>query len=229
MKLKHDKTGKSWLLSTLEGCIRQTKDEKFTYKDMKTYQLDQIIKETGTKGKTPENTLSRNLQELRDFGILEFVDNKGNYKLVAKQICLLAQTSSKKMSKGEKLIAKLLDELGYDFIREKVFSDCKHKRLLRFDFYFEVEGRGFCIEFDGEQHRKPVAYFGGEKAFKEGQERDRKKNEYCKKNNITLIRISKLNYMDAKKIITEEINKKSKDPRKKLQKTFMDEQLSQTS
>lgn len=231
-RLEHDKTGKSWLLSTMESCIRQANenDYKLTYRDLKEYQLDTIVKETKTKGKTPGNTLSRNLQELRDLGILEFTDNKGNYKLMAQQMVILAKTSrdAKKMSKGERLIAGLLNEMQLDFIREKVFADCKSKRLLRFDFYFEKDGRGFCIEFDGEQHRRPIDYFGGEEAFRKTQERDKIKDDYCKKNNITLIRVSKVNYKEAKKKIESSIEAACKDPMRKLQKTFMDDQFSQT-
>ena len=33
--------------------------------------------------------------------------------------------------------------------------------------------------------------FGGEKAFQDLQERDQQKNQYCKKNNIPLIRVNK--------------------------------------
>lgn len=46
-----------------------------------------------------------------------------------------------------------------------------------------------CIEFDGEQHYIPKDYFGGEKRLLETQINDKIKNEYCKENNIRLIRI----------------------------------------
>lgn len=45
-------------------------------------ELEQIRAETGSKGETPEQTLSRTLQELRDEGEIEFVGN-GAYRLVA--------------------------------------------------------------------------------------------------------------------------------------------------
>lgn len=45
-------------------------------------ELEQICAETGSKGETPEQTLSRTLQELRDEGEIEFVGN-GAYRLVA--------------------------------------------------------------------------------------------------------------------------------------------------
>ena len=45
-----------------------------------------------------------------------------------------------------------------------------------------------CIEFDGEQHFRSH-YIWGEESFKLTQIRDKIKNEYCKENNIKLIRI----------------------------------------
>lgn len=45
------------------------------------YELDQIAHETGSVGRTPEQTLSRTLQSLRDEGEIEFL-GKGSYRLV---------------------------------------------------------------------------------------------------------------------------------------------------
>lgn len=45
------------------------------------------------------------------------------------------------------------------------------------------------IEYDGEQHYKPVEFFGGEEGFKNAQYRDKIKNDYCENNNINLIRL----------------------------------------
>ena len=68
-----------------------------------------------------------------------------------------------------------------------------------FDFY--LTKHNICVEYDGIQHFESVEYFGGEQVFNETKIRDEIKNEYCKNNNIHLIRISykdniieKLNY-----------------------------------
>ena len=45
------------------------------------------------------------------------------------------------------------------------------------------------IEFDGVQHFKIVEKWGGVDGLKERQEKDNIKNEYCKNNNIHLLRI----------------------------------------
>lgn len=45
------------------------------------------------------------------------------------------------------------------------------------------------IEYDGEQHFKPVKGWGGEEGLKGVQLRDSIKNTYCKDHNIPLLRI----------------------------------------
>lgn len=44
-----------------------------------------------------------------------------------------------------------------------------------------------AIEYQGEQHNQPVAYFGGERAFIDIQKRDRRKQSLCRKQGIRLI------------------------------------------
>lgn len=47
------------------------------------------------------------------------------------------------------------------------------------------------IEYQGKQHDKPIDFFGGEEAFIKGQERDKRKKQLCKENNIHLIEVRK--------------------------------------
>lgn len=44
-------------------------------------ELDRIVIETQSHGATPEKTLHRTLQDLRDEGLLEFIDNRGTYRI----------------------------------------------------------------------------------------------------------------------------------------------------
>ena len=90
-------------------------------------------------------------------------------------------------SKGEKQIRFFLESKNINFIAQMKFDDCKYKSNLFFDFF--ICDKNLCIEFDGEQHFIPVIYFGGDKIFKKVKKRDEIKNEYCKNNNIRLIRI----------------------------------------
>jgi hypothetical protein len=98
-----------------------------------------------------------------------------------------------KESKGERFVAQILDKNNIKFERQKKFKDCTNDkkgpacRKLPFDFY--LPDYNSIIEFDGPQHYKPVSIFGGEEAFKKQQLLDMKKNEFCIKNGIRMIRI----------------------------------------
>jgi len=90
-------------------------------------------------------------------------------------------------SKGEKEITKILKEKGINYIKQYKFDGCENKKALPFDFY--LPDYNMCIEYDGEQHFKPIIYWGGDEKLKYIQNNDKIKNEYCKENNIRLIRI----------------------------------------
>ena len=93
-----------------------------------------------------------------------------------------------KTSLGEKKIAQLLEDNKIHYIRQYKFDDCKDIRSLPFDFY--LPEYNLLIEYDGQQHFEPVDYFGGEDDFKIIQLHDQIKTQYCKQNNICLLRIS---------------------------------------
>ncbi|HDS01450.1 MAG TPA: hypothetical protein ENO22_00195 [candidate division Zixibacteria bacterium] len=44
-------------------------------------EIGNIVKDTRSKGRTPEQTLSRIMQELRDDGYVHFVDDDGTYEI----------------------------------------------------------------------------------------------------------------------------------------------------
>lgn len=92
-----------------------------------------------------------------------------------------------KSYKGELKIRSLLLKKGVFFEEQVRFSDCRLKKPLVFDFFLPIHN--ILIEFDGEQHIRPVERWGGEKAFQLQRKRDEIKNNYCKEKGITLIRI----------------------------------------
>jgi hypothetical protein len=61
------------------------------------------------------------------------------------------------------------------------------------------------IEFDGKQHFKPIKFFGGEKAFEETQERDQRKNRYCRDHNIELVRIPYYDFDNIEAILESKL------------------------
>lgn len=98
----------------------------------------------------------------------------------------------KKSSYGERLIRSLLINSfcysdGSDFIYGYIIPDLKYKNNLHFDFW--LPNKRVAIEYDGEQHYKPISFWGGIESYKILLHRDQLKNTYCINNNITLIRI----------------------------------------
>ena len=94
------------------------------------------------------------------------------------------------VSRGERAIRDFLNLHSIEFKQEFSDKDCVHVGRLKFDFaIFKNDKLELLIEFDGIQHFEPVDTFGGEEEFKETQIRDNIKNEFCKKNNIPLLRI----------------------------------------
>jgi hypothetical protein len=106
-----------------------------------------------------------------------------------------------KESYGEKLVAQILFNMGLipeDCVtkrtcsnREKTFQDCTNQgneracKPLRFDFYLPEQNT--LIEYDGEPHFIKRGKYG--EKFENRQQNDKIKNQYCKDNNIKLIRI----------------------------------------
>jgi very-short-patch-repair endonuclease len=89
-----------------------------------------------------------------------------------------------KMSKGEKLIRSWLLRNKINFKPQHNFDDFKRRY---YDFY--LPDYNICIEYDGELHYMSPKRLGGEEKLKQRQLIDKIKTEYCKRNNIKLIRI----------------------------------------
>ena len=110
---------------------------------------------------------------------------------------------------GEEKISSYLNEININFIREYKFEDCIYKTPLRFDFY--IPSYNLVIEYDGQQHFFPVDFSGrnkerANKEFELNKIRDGIKNDYCKENNINILRISYLEFDNIKEIIYQKIN-----------------------
>lgn len=102
------------------------------------------------------------------------------------------------ISHGENVIQSFLDSHCINYQRQYAFDDCKYEESLYFDYAIFDDSTLCClIEFDGEQHYRPIEHFGGEQTFRKIKLRDKAKNSYCRSNNIYLIRIP---YWDIKQI-----------------------------
>lgn len=104
---------------------------------------------------------------------------------------------------GAATIETILQQFNISYQKEYSFEDLKYIRPLRFDFaIFNKKGNLFClIEYDGQQHFTTTGGWNTKDQVKITQERDNIKNNYCKKHQIPLIRISYTDKVDAKYLI----------------------------
>ena len=111
---------------------------------------------------------------------------------------------SRKQSKYSFLTEKYLKDNNYNFIKEYSFEDCRFISKLFFDFALFINDRTILIEVDGQFHFND--YYGD---LSLQILRDEIKNEYCKINNIPLIRIPYWEYKNEnyQNILNKEINK----------------------
>ena len=107
-------------------------------------------------------------------------------------------------SVGEGWISEtgLFYEISKAFLKEKVVHHGRPTWLTpqHLDIYFPE--KNIAIEYQGAQHQKPVAYFGGEKAFLKQQKLDSKKMQLCHSNSCKLLYVYEgYEFKDIKKQI----------------------------
>lgn len=109
-----------------------------------------------------------------------------------------------KQSYGSYKIEKILQENNIPYVKEKTFDSCRFPEtnaLARFDFFINNK----LVEFDGKQHYEYVGGFFSLDDFHNLQKRDEFKNQWCKENNIQLIRIP---YYDEEQITFDYLKEK---------------------
>lgn len=118
-----------------------------------------------------------------------------------------------KESKGEREVKRVLKKLNLQFKKQYRFKDCRGKKYpLPFDFAAIKDDKiDFLIEYDGEQHFKPIQFRGindkkALKLHKETLERDNIKTKYCLNKNISLLRIPYYNFNKIEEIICQYVN-----------------------
>lgn len=111
-----------------------------------------------------------------------------------------------KKSKGELIIVGFLNDLNLNFISQFTFPGCRGiKYPLRFDFAIldKFNNVKLLVEYQGEQHFRPVEHFGGEEGFERLVELDEVKRDFCESTGIRLLEIP---YWD-KEVIKETIER----------------------
>lgn len=109
---------------------------------------------------------------------------------------------SESVSYAEAFVRELLDRMGIYYIPEKSFDDCVgvNGYKLRFDFFLPTFHT--AIECDGEQHFRPIPFFGGVASYTTLKENDAIKDKYCENSGISLLRLP---YTYSEDEITEAI------------------------
>ena len=97
-----------------------------------------------------------------------------------------------RLPKGEQKIQKVLKDLELRFEQQYSFLDCRYKSPLPFDFRVINNNSQFLIEFNGEQHYRPVKFGGlddntADNTFEQVKKRDEVKKDYAVKNGIPLL------------------------------------------
>lgn len=118
-------------------------------------------------------------------------------------------------SKGERKIRMCLVNLGVSFELQKEFPDLLgvNGGNLRFDFFLpDIGSNGLLLEYQGEQHEKPVDFDGtgrqiAAEKFEILLEHDSRKYEYAKYHGINLLEIWYYDYDNIENILDSYINK----------------------
>lgn len=102
------------------------------------------------------------------------------------------EVCAKSISSYELLFKKYLDEIGVEYIYQYALNQCRDVLPLPFDFF--LSKYNCLIEIDGEGHFYPCNFnqISNEKAqetFDITKRHDEIKNNYCKENDIKLLRI----------------------------------------
>ena len=99
-------------------------------------------------------------------------------------------------SNGEAKIIEILLNNQIRFETQKTFDNCRFEDtngLAKFDFY--LPDFNILIEYDGIQHFEKISFSQNDKDSLDARKaRDEYKNNWCKKNNIKLIRIPYYHY-----------------------------------
>lgn len=115
-------------------------------------------------------------------------------------------------SNGERKLSGLIHKFGFDYEHQYTFNDCCDLRPLPFDIAIMEDNKPICvIEYDGEQHYRPMRFHTvntpAAELFEKIQKHDDIKNQYCQEHNIPLIRIPYYEFDNMESFLFEELKK----------------------
>ena len=90
---------------------------------------------------------------------------------------------------GEMKIQQILEQYNIPFETQKMFDTCRFSdtsQMARFDFFIDHQ---YLLEYDGKQHFGEGGWGDTDRNYQKIQFNDAYKNQWCKENNVPLIRI----------------------------------------
>lgn len=159
-------------------------------KDSNFYGMNYNIKLTNKEFITKAN-IKHNY--LYDYSITNYDGSSNKVDIICKKHGTFSQVANTHLSGcgcpkcnnsiGELIIEDYLLRNNINFIEQYKFDECFNRSKLPFDFY--LPDFNTCIEYDGEFHYKDFGF----NDLESQKNNDNIKNNFCKKNNIRLIRI----------------------------------------
>lgn len=163
----------------LKGCNRCNRRFNRTINDIK----EEVYKETNGKYKVV-STSYKNAHTKIDIKHLEC----GRiYKCTMANFRKGRRCSYCRLSTGEKNVEIYLNKNNIIYEQQKTFDDLYHTNKLSYDFY--LPEYSILIEYQGEQHVRPIEHFGGMETFILQQKLDKLKSDYAYNNGYKLIEI----------------------------------------
>jgi len=109
-------------------------------------------------------------------------------------------------SKGElKVLAYLVDH-NIKHKQEYPMNYYDGLRMTKYRYDFYLPDLGILIEYDGEQHHRPVKYFGGDAGYAKTLVRDKNKTDLAAQHKLHLIRIPHTHLEDLDRYLTYKIS-----------------------
>ena len=107
--------------------------------------------------------------------------------------------------KGEDKIYNYLSEHNIQYARHKSYDDLRGLKGGKLSYDFYLPNFNLLIEYQGEQHERPIDIFGGEEQFKIQQEHDKRKREYAQNHYIKLLEIWYYDFKNIEYILNSEL------------------------
>lgn len=114
----------------------------------------------------------------------------------------------------ERKIELLLKENNIEYIHQCNYKTFPWLGKLKLDFYLPKQN--IAIECQGSQHFIPIEHFGGDNEFEVIKERDNRKYQFCKENNLKILYFAEIKEVDY--FLGEKLIKNNNDLLVKIKK-----------